>query len=62
MNDCFGSKYSQTPHGELIETRVIPFWVNWSPLDRVFVATMYTSDVDKIMRYTDEVRAAYTEI
>lgn len=30
-------------------------------LDRVFVATMYTSDVDKIMRYTDEVRAGYSE-
>jgi hypothetical protein len=23
----------------------------------MFVATMYTSDADKIMRYTDEVRA-----
>ena len=30
-------------------------------LDRVFVATMYTSDADKIMRYTDEVRAADSE-
>jgi hypothetical protein len=26
------------------------------PLDRIFVATLYTSDTDKIMRYTDEVR------
>jgi hypothetical protein len=30
-------------------------------LDRVFVATMYTSDADKIMRYTDEVGAADSE-
>ena len=27
--------------------------------DRVFVATMYTSDADNIMRYTDEVRAEH---
>lgn len=26
------------------------------PVDRIFVATLYTSDTDKIMRYTDEVR------
>lgn len=25
--------------------------------DRIFVATLFTSDTDKIMRYTDEVRS-----
>jgi hypothetical protein len=38
------------------------FLLNSSSLDRVFVATMYTSDADNIMRYTDEVRAAYSEM
>ena len=29
------------------------------PTDRLFVAILYTSDSDKIMRYTDEVRSFY---
>ena len=34
------------------------FWLKSISTDRVFVATLYTSDADKIMRYTDEVRVA----
>jgi hypothetical protein len=34
------------------------FWLKSISTDRVFVATMYTSDADKIMRYTDEVSVA----
>ncbi|KAI0282748.1 hypothetical protein BGY98DRAFT_57225 [Russula aff. rugulosa BPL654] len=38
--------------GQKIKTKFCKY--SQTPHDRVFVATMYTSDVDKIMRYTDE--------
>ncbi|KAI9451257.1 hypothetical protein BJY52DRAFT_1298655 [Lactarius psammicola] len=38
--------------GQKIKTKFCKY--SQTPHDRVFVATMYTSDADKIMRYTDE--------
>lgn len=38
--------------GQKIRTKFCKY--SQTPHDRVFVATMYTSDADKIMRYTDE--------
>ncbi|KAI0255423.1 actin-like ATPase domain-containing protein [Lactifluus subvellereus] len=38
--------------GQKIKTKFCKY--SHTPHDRVFVATMYTSDADKIMRYTDE--------
>jgi len=38
--------------GQKIKTKFCKY--SQTPHDRIFVATMYTSDADKIMRYTDE--------
>ncbi|KAI0289645.1 actin-like ATPase domain-containing protein [Russula brevipes] len=38
--------------GQKIKTKFCKY--SQTPNDRIFVATMYTSDVDKIMRYSDE--------
>jgi len=53
------SKFSQTPQGMLLI--FISDWRRQASLklmlrgiDRIFVAVLYTSDVDKVMRYTDE--------
>lgn len=52
----FDSKFSQSAQGEKY---TVPYDIKKVPADRIradsaFVAVMYTSESDKIMRYTDE--------
>ena len=46
------SKYSRTPQGMLFlfDLRSL----NLHGIDHIFVTALYTSDIDKVMRYTDE--------
>lgn len=58
MTECVSWKQIFTNSARSVNCESgVPFWLKSSSLDRIFVATMYTSDADKIMRYTDEVRA-----
>ena len=61
------SKYSQNPQGTSLiwqshSDRSMHASLNLTlcGIDRIFVATLYTSDVDKVMRYTDEGVSAHS--
>lgn len=49
-------KFSATPQGmiSLVAHRSRPLLINIIIIDRLFVAVLYTSESDRIMRYTDE--------
>lgn len=47
-------KFSATPQGNPSSPSPIPLANTPGMTDRIFVAVLYTSDIDKVMRYTDE--------